>query len=69
MSLVYGPNVRVVCKPAAPPSSDLVVQVRDKRTGWREIGRFNDMSDDFAHAHAQERALSARRSLLEGEQP
>lgn len=71
MFLPYGPNVRVVCRPGPPPSSDLCVEVRDamSNTGWREIKRFNDMSNDFAHTEAQSCAVEARRKLLEGEKP
>lgn len=74
----FGPHVRIVCKPAYPPSCDLVVQVRDETvrpterpgdTGWAELGRYNDMSDDYAYTRATERALAARRALLEGEKP
>lgn len=62
----YGPRVRVVCKPAAAPSCDLVVQVL--RNGeWTEAARFNDMSDDYAHTNAHNRARQERVKLLENE--
>lgn len=70
----YGPHVKIVCKPAAAPSCDLVVVVRELRENslgthheWTEVARFNDMSDDFAHTNAHGRALAERRKLLEGE--
>lgn len=65
----YGPYVWIVCKPAAAPSCDLVVRVRDvtQPKGYREVARFNDMSDDYAHTHAHDRALAERRKILEGE--
>lgn len=65
----YGPSVRVVCRPAAAPSCDLCVEVRDKQApgGWKEVARFNDMRDDFAFTNAAERARHERRKLLEGE--
>jgi hypothetical protein len=49
----YGPHVRVMCRPAAAPSCDLCVEVRDTEhpQGWRELKRFNDMSDDFAQSN------------------
>lgn len=74
----YGPHVRIVCKPSYPPSCDLVVQVRDEKatnpdftgdTGWAELGRFNDMSDDFAHLNAHNLAVSSRAKLTECEHP
>lgn len=67
----YGPNVKIVCKPAKAPSCDLVVRVRssDPRTGgWREVARFNDMSDDHAYTNAAARARAERRKLMENEQ-
>ena len=69
----YGPHVKVVCKPATPPSCDLVVMVRRKDSHaffgwtWVEVARFNDMSDDYAHSNAHDCALAERRKLLEGE--
>lgn len=69
----YGPHVKIVCKPAQAPSCDLVVRVRvgsqdPKYGGWREVARFNDMSDDLAYTHAAERARAERRKLMENEQ-
>lgn len=71
----YGPLVKIVCKPAAAPSCDLVVMVKTytgKHEGvpvfkWKEVARFNDMSDDFAHTNAHARAQAERRKILEGE--
>ncbi len=66
----YGPHVKIVCKPAAAPSCDLVVMVwEDSPTflGWCEVARFNDMLDDFAHVNADARAKRERQKLLEGE--
>jgi hypothetical protein len=62
----YGPHVKVVCKPAAPPSCDLVVMVwLDGK--WREAGRFNDMSNDTAYTDADHCAKHQRQRILEGE--
>lgn len=70
----YGPHVKIVCKPAAPPSCDLVVMVRNYKCercvpayGWTEVARFNDMSDDLAHTNAHARAIHERAKILEGE--
>ena len=66
----YGPNVKIVCKLAAPPSCDLVVRVRDVQspTGWRDVATFNDMSDGLAYHNADSRARMERMRLMEGEQ-
>jgi hypothetical protein len=58
----YGPNVRIVCKPAGKASCDLVLQ---KRAGpaypWREEDRFNDRDGDAAlQADRAARELSNR---------
>ena len=65
----YGPHVKVVCKPASPPSCDLVVRVRDitQPSGWRDVQRFNDMSDDWAYTNAADCARAQRAKILEGE--
>lgn len=69
----YGPHVKVVCKPASAPSCDLVVMVRRKDQSkffgwsWVEVARFNDMSDDYAHTNAHNRALHERSKIVEGE--
>lgn len=67
----YGPNVRVMCRPASAPSCDLCVEVRDLRSpsGWRTIAKYNDMSDDYAHTKAHSRAIRARADLIDGVQP
>ena len=64
--MVYGPLVKVVCKPASAPSCDLVVRVK-RPGGWEDVARFNDMSDDYAHTNAHNRALYERSKILEGE--
>ena len=70
MDHYYGPLARVVCKPAAAPSCDLVVQVRDDEdSGWVEIARYNDMSDDHAYIHAHNRAQLASANLEKGLKP
>lgn len=62
----YGPYVKITCKPAAPPSCDLVVQVyRDG--AWHDVARFNDMADDFAYTNAGARARLERAKIAEGE--
>lgn len=72
----YGPWVRIRCAPASPPSCDLVVEVREHQlctpTGpgghvWREVKRFNDMSDEHAFTNADDLARAERRKLLENE--
>lgn len=67
----YGPSVKVVCKPSIAPSCDLVVMVKDLATpgNWREVRRFNDMSDDFAYINAHNTAVAVRAKLKEGENP
>ena len=67
----YGPNVRIICRAGPPPSCELCVEVRDPQSfnGWREIKRFNDMSNDFAHSEATACALAARRDLTDGVMP
>ena len=67
----YGPNVRVMCRPASAPSCDLCVEVRDLRSpsGWRTIAKYNDMSDDYAHTNAHSRAIRARADLIDGVMP
>jgi len=63
----YGPHVRIRATfgPVAP-FTDLVVEVRDKILGWREVARFNDESPS-AMADVDIAARGARRSLLEYE--
>lgn len=65
----YGPNVRVICRPAGDRSSNLCVEVRDpaQPQGWREVQRFNDMSDDYALTNARQCAIRVRATLKEGE--
>lgn len=69
----FGPHVRVVCRKAAPPSSDYAVQVRRKDAtaffGWAfvDVAKFNDMSDDYALTNAHNRALTERAKIVEGE--
>lgn len=68
-NIPYGPHVRIMCRPAAAPSCDLCVEYHDEDKGWVELARYNDMSDDYAHTNANNRAIAARRSILEGEAP
>lgn len=62
----YGPHVKITCKPAAPPSCDLVVSVWNYGK-WEEVARFNDMSDDNAFTNAHNRAIAERAKILEQE--
>lgn len=63
---MYGPHIKVVCKPAAPPSCDIVVRVWNYGK-WVDVAKFNDMSDDFALTNAHKRALEERQKILEQE--
>lgn len=66
MDHYYGKNVRVVCKPAAEPSCDLVVQYRKgTQEEWQEYSRHNDMSDDYAYTRAHAQGMRAK-ELLDG---
>jgi hypothetical protein len=58
----YGPNVRIVCKPAAGGSCDLVLQKRASPAyPWREEDRYNDSDCDAAlYADRAARELSER---------
>jgi hypothetical protein len=49
------PNVRVMCRPAAPPSCDLCLEERVAGQ-WVERWRTNDMSNDNAHTDMAARA-------------
>lgn len=62
----YGPHVRIRCTSGKPPSCDLVVEKRADNA-WVEVGRFNDMSDDYAHTNADALARATRAKILEGE--
>ena len=58
----YGPKVRVMCRPAAAPSCDLVVQVADGLT-WKDVRKFNDFSDSCAHLNADRLARQLKEQM------
>lgn len=64
----YGPNVKIVCRPAPGAACDLCVDVRDSASpgGWRTIWSINDADSD-ALPKATDKARETRMKLLEGE--
>jgi len=63
---MFGPSIRLLCKPSETKASRLLVQWYTTDKGWVTLGDYNDQEElHKASMHARQ----ARRALLEGEIP
>lgn len=63
MDRPYGAHVRVVSRPAAPPSCDIVVLAKEPDGTWVDAWSTNDMSNDFALTDAASVAYSLAQKI------
>lgn len=63
---MFGPSIRLLCKPSSHARTRLLVQVYTTDSGWITLGDYDDQTE---LEKAAEHARQARRSLLEGEIP
>jgi len=63
---MFGPSIRLLCKPSETSACRLLVQWYTTDKGWVTLGDYDDATElDQAADHARQ----ARRALLEGEIP